>query len=57
MPKTNKTYWEAKISRNVARDKKTLRDLEEQGWRSLTIWECELRELENVRDKVENFLA
>ena len=42
MPTSNIPYWEAKISRNVRRDKNVQSKLEEAGWESRIIWECEL---------------
>lgn len=42
-PTTNVEYWHNKINRNVERDIKNTNLLEEQGWRVLTIWECELK--------------
>ncbi len=42
MPKTNRDYWEAKIKRNLDRDKRTREELESAGWRMMTIWECDL---------------
>lgn len=41
--KTNADYWSAKIARNKARDLKHLKDLQAQGWKVRTIWECELQ--------------
>jgi DNA mismatch endonuclease, patch repair protein len=40
MPVTNREYWEAKIQRNVRRDRRTKRLLWAQGWHCCTIWEC-----------------
>jgi len=56
LPKTNLDYWARKIERNVRRDKKTLDALCEAGWRSLVIWECELRELTAVSARIREFL-
>jgi DNA mismatch endonuclease (patch repair protein) len=42
VPKTNTDYWTAKIRRNVARDNAAQRRLEELGWQSSVVWECEL---------------
>ena len=42
-PKTNAEYWRAKIARNVARDARAERDLGALGWRTLILWECELK--------------
>ena len=42
-PATNEEYWHKKIDRNVERDRENTRLLEEQGWRVLVIWECQLK--------------
>lgn len=42
-PSSNEDYWHKKIDRNVERDKENKKHLEEQGWRVLTIWECQLK--------------
>lgn len=42
-PSTNTEYWHKKIERNVERDKENIKLLQEQGWRVLIIWECELK--------------
>jgi DNA mismatch endonuclease, patch repair protein len=41
--KTNQAYWSAKIGRNVARDARHLAALRADGWKVLTVWECDLR--------------
>ena len=43
MPKTNKTFWQAKIERNKARDVEEQRQLAAMGWHCLTVWECQLK--------------
>jgi DNA mismatch endonuclease (patch repair protein) len=40
MPASNVAYWERKIARNVARDKRTKRALALIGWHYCTVWEC-----------------
>lgn len=42
MPTTNAEYWNAKIGRNTARDRKHLAALASLGWRVLVVWECAL---------------
>jgi DNA mismatch endonuclease (patch repair protein) len=42
-PKANADYWSAKIARNKERDAASLTALQEKGWRSVVIWECELK--------------
>jgi DNA mismatch endonuclease (patch repair protein) len=40
--KTHREYWNAKWSRNAARDMAKPAKLEDLGWVVVTIWECEL---------------
>jgi DNA mismatch endonuclease, patch repair protein len=42
-PKSNKKYWLSKIEKNVARDKKVNRILENQGWIILRFWEHNIK--------------
>lgn len=50
MPKSNTSYWESKITRNIQRDEKVYRTLIELGWNIIVVWECELKK--KNRDKV-----
>lgn len=44
MPQNNRDYWQAKISRNMARDKASLAALRKLGWTPRVIWECQTRD-------------
>ncbi|MDB6140719.1 MAG: mismatch repair protein Vsr [Verrucomicrobiaceae bacterium] len=41
-PRQNREFWEAKITRNIARDRKVARALRREGWAVLRMWECAL---------------
>jgi len=41
-PKTNADFWKAKIDDNVRRDKQNNLLLANMGWRTVTMWECEI---------------
>jgi DNA mismatch endonuclease (patch repair protein) len=56
-PKTSSEFWEAKFAANVARDRRVWRDLKRLGWGVLTIWQCELKELENLTRRLDEFLS
>lgn len=43
LPLTNTNYWEKKIARNVERDKRVLAQLQNEGWRVFTVWECQIK--------------
>ena len=57
VPVTRAVYWEPKLARNVERDGLNQQRLEELGWRLLTVWECELRDMEAVAWRVQDFLG
>ena len=40
VPKTNTTFWQEKIGRNLARDNQAISSLLSLGWRVLVVWEC-----------------
>ena len=58
-PKKNVDYWQAKFERNRARDAATSEALEADGWRVVTIWECELKKdaLEQTRERLHDEIA
>jgi DNA mismatch endonuclease, patch repair protein len=57
VPKQNRDYWTAKIAGNRARDARNLAALEAQGWRTLVIWECELKSETSVSGRLAAFLS
>ncbi len=54
-PKQNADYWLQKIARNKARDQKNKASLEKLGWRVITVWECELKELDPATLPIKGF--
>lgn len=53
-PASNIEFWQKKFRDNMRRDVEAKRQLEEQGWRVLVIWACQLDEthLENLEQKI-----
>jgi len=43
-PATRSDFWAEKFAANVARDRRNLEQLLEEGWRTAVVWECWLRE-------------
>lgn len=43
LPSSNQDYWLPKLERNIMRDRENRILLESQGWRVITVWECELK--------------
>ena len=57
IPKNNNAYWVAKIARNRARDVRNQQALKQRGWRTLVVWECELKDLVKLEKRLRKFAA
>lgn len=55
-PKSNVEKWQAKFAVNVARDARVKTELEQLGWKVLTIWECETADIDRLTHTLTNFL-
>lgn len=42
-PRTRPEFWRAKLDRNRERDDEVAQQVNQAGWRQLTVWECALR--------------
>jgi DNA mismatch endonuclease (patch repair protein) len=42
-PKTNRKFWDKKRTDNMARDRRVNRQLRQQGWKVIRIWQHSLR--------------
>lgn len=52
LPKTRKEFWLAKLDGNVELDKRNAIALKRQGWKVLTIWECEVEKETELSQKL-----
>ncbi|WP_274602292.1 very short patch repair endonuclease [Sphingomonas sp. CFBP 13733] len=43
LPKSNPDFWREKFALNRGRDVRVQKELEQLGWRVVTIWECEAK--------------
>ena len=43
LPTSRQDFWANKLGRNVANDIRQQAELRAEGWRVLTVWECELK--------------
>ncbi len=51
---SRKNYWEQKIAKTKERDKKHTAFLLENGWKVITIWECEIKQ--NFNSTIDNII-
>lgn len=56
-PASNQAFWQEKFAANRARDKRMCKELRELGWNSLVVWECQLKRLDWLRQRIERFLV
>lgn len=56
-PASNLTYWEPKLARTVERDAQHIEKLQQDGWKVLVIWECEMKIREKIEERIRGFLG
>ena len=57
MPASNTEYWEKKFSKTIERDAKTKQLLENLGWQVFVVWECELKNMTLLQDKIKKLIT
>lgn len=55
-PKSNRDYWIPKIARNRERDARNQHEMAQLGWAVLIVWECELKDLSSLTEKLLSFM-
>ena len=56
-PKSNQEFWMEKFEKNVQRDETNAKLLAERGWDVLIVWECETKDTDALRSKIDVFLS
>jgi hypothetical protein len=56
-PTRNRGFWLDKFAANVARDAARTSELEQAGFRTITVWECETEDDHALDEKLEPLLA
>ncbi len=56
-PKSNTAFWMRKLRRNRSRDGRIQRTLLLHGWRCLTVWECQTKDLRALEKRLVAFLG
>jgi DNA mismatch endonuclease, patch repair protein len=56
-PKSRIEYWQAKFDANVARDERNRQELDKAGWKILTLWQCELKNPDELAVQLNEFLS
>jgi len=52
-PKSRVEFWADKFRKNVERDRRVRNELERLGWHVEVVWECELRDPDQLSERLE----
>ena len=56
IPKSRTDFWLEKFRRNAERDATVETNLAHASWEILVVWQCELKNLETLKQKIHDFL-
>ena len=56
LPRSRENFWLPKLEGNAARDARNLGALRRLGWGVMTIWECQLRDVPRLVNRIGRFL-
>jgi len=56
-PKSRVEFWSQKFAANVERDRVVIRNLRNQGWRPVIVWECELRNPRDLEKRLKRIIV
>lgn len=56
VPVRNRDYWTQKVARNMERDRSAQSALQRLGWKSLVVWECEIKDQNRLQRTLRRFL-
>ena len=57
LPNTRRDFWEAKVNSNRKRDRLAAAKLRREGWRVLTVWECEVKRPDALKRRLIRLLG
>jgi DNA mismatch endonuclease (patch repair protein) len=57
IPQSNRRFWRTKLARNAARDSEQLAAIKKRGWRTLVVWECEIKDEKRLTARLRKFLG
>jgi DNA mismatch endonuclease, patch repair protein len=56
-PATRQDYWLPKFERTMERDWRNQKELRRLGWNVIVLWECELRDLEQLAQRLRSAIT
>ena len=56
LPKTRHEFWAKKVSENIERDAQDIHLLEQDGWKVIVVWGCELKSRDKRNRKLDSLV-
>ena len=56
-PANNREFWDNKIDGNITRDARNTEALTAAGWEVLIVWECQIRDQEQLKKLLSSFIS
>lgn len=57
LPSSNKEFWKKKFQGTIERDEKACKQLKDLGWNVGIVWQCELKNPDDLVEKLKNILG
>lgn len=57
LPKTRTDFWRTKVEKNRMRDTMVVIQLREIGWGAMTVWQCQLADINELKSRLVRFLT
>ncbi len=57
LPKSRLEFWHSKLEANRRRDSRNEAALTRLGWKFLVVWECEIRNMKELKENILEFLG
>jgi DNA mismatch endonuclease, patch repair protein len=55
-PKSRVDFWQQKFEENQQRDRRAKHQLQKLGWRVVTVWECETKQIQTLSRRIKRLL-
>lgn len=55
-PKSNLAFWRRKFESNVKRDRQVRLILRKAGWKTIVVWECQLKKADRLKRRLQRLL-
>lgn len=56
VPASNSEYWKEKFAKNIERDAREQKELADEGWSVIVLWECEISNKEKQSKRLEKLV-